>query len=139
MAKKKDESKKQSKSEAEKHLKSVKMYIRKTLKANGLYRSEMSQQVEATASVLILFRKVRDEIIEKDEPPIILEKSREGDERMKGNPIYDEFLKFSGELRRSLRALKMNQELRAKETDGELMPENDPLKVLMKSMDEEEE
>jgi hypothetical protein len=33
----------------------------------------------------------------------------------------------------------MNQELRAKETDGELMPENDPLKVLMKSMDEEEE
>ena len=78
MAKKKDESKKQPKSEAEKHLKSVKMYIRKTLKANGLYRSEMSQQVEATASVLILFRKVRDEIIEKNEPPIILEKSREG-------------------------------------------------------------
>lgn len=133
--KKKDES-----TEIEKKLNNLKTYIRKTLKENGLYKKEMTHQVELTASTLLIFRKIRDDILLAEENPIIEETSREGDKRKKENPIYNLYGKFADLLRRDIRALKMNQELtRGKDDKEEKIEEsNDPLKVLMQNLDDED-
>ena len=131
--------KKKDANELEKRLDSLKTYIRRTLKENGLYKKEMTHQVELTASTLLIFRKIRDDILLLDEAPIIEEISREGDRRKKENPIYNLYGKFADLLRRDLRALKMNQELtKGREDDKDINYEDDPLKELMKNLDEED-
>lgn len=133
--------KKTEETEFEKKLANLKTYIRKTLKENGLYKKEMTHQVELTASTLLIFRKIRDDILVAEEPPMITEVSREGESRKKENPIYNLYGKFADLLRRDLRALKMNQELtRGREDKDEMIDSaNDPLKKLMQDLDEEED
>lgn len=121
-------------------LENLKSYIRKVLKKAGKYRSEMTQQVELTATTLLIFRKIRSEILENDSPPIIEEKSREGDLRKKENPIYTMYRDFANLLRRDLRALKMNQELaRNNKEDEEPEDEKGTLVTLMKDLNKEDE
>lgn len=135
--------KKNNKSEGEspeKSLENLKSYIRKVLKKAGKYRSEMTQQVELTATTLLIFRKIRSEILEKDSPPIIEEKSREGDLRQKENPIYGMYRDFANLLRRDLRALKMNQELARRDKDEDEGGEDKgALVTLMKELNKEDE
>lgn len=124
----------------ENRLENLKSYIRKVLKKAGKYRSEMTQQVELTATTLLIFRKIRSEILENDSPPIIEEKSREGDLRKKENPIYTMYRDFANLLRRDLRALKMNQELaRNNKEDEEPEDEKGTLVTLMKDLNKEDE
>ena len=104
----------------------------------GKYKKEMTKQVELTATTLLIFRKICDEILEKDAQPIIEEKSREGDFRKKENPIYTMYREFARELRHDLRALKMNQELERKGTEEEHGEEKSALVALMKNLDEED-
>lgn len=131
--------KKNEQTELEKKLDSLKTYIRRTLKENGLYKKEMTHQVELTASTLLIFRKIRDDILLQDEAPIITEVSREGESRKKENPIYNLYGKFADLLRRDLRALKMNQELtKGKDEKEEMGSDSDPLKELMKNLDDED-
>ena len=124
----------------EARLENLKTYIRKVLKKAGKYKSEMTQQVELTATTLLIFRKIRGEILENDAPPIIEEKSREGDCRKKENPIYTMYRDFANLLRRDLRALKMNQELaRREKDDDEADGESGALVTLMKELNKEDE
>lgn len=124
----------------EKRLESLKTYIRRVLQKSGKYRSEMTQQVELTATTLLIFRKIRSEILENDSPPIIEEKSREGDKRKKENPIYTMYRDFANLLRRDLRALKMNQELaRSSKEDEEMGEDKGALVTLMKELNKEDE
>lgn len=112
-------------------------YLRKVLKEEGLYRKEMSQQVELTASTLLVYRKIRDVALSDDETPTVTETSREGFSRQKANPIFFLYEKMADLLRRDLRALNMNKEL-TKGKDDKTDDEEDGLAMLMKRIDKED-
>ena len=113
-------------------------YLRKVLKTEGLYRPEMSQQVELTASTLLVFRKVRDEALDEIEKATIKETSREGDTRIKNNPIFFLYKEMADLLRRDLRALNMNKELTKGKTDKINDEEEDALALLMRQQSEDD-
>ena len=113
-------------------------YLRKVLKTEGLYRPEMSQQVELTASTLLVFRKIRDAALDEIEKATIKETSREGDTRIKNNPIFFLYKEMADLLRRDLRALNMNKELTKGKTDKINDEEEDALTLLMRQQSEDD-
>lgn len=113
-------------------------YLRKVLKDEGIYRKEMSQQVELTASTLLVFRKVRDVVLSDNESALIIETSREGDKRVKNNPVFFLYKEMADLLRRDLRALNMNKELTKGKEDLKTDDEDDALAVLMRQQTEDE-
>ena len=113
-------------------------YLRKILKDEGIYRKEMSQQVELTASTLLVFRKVRDVVLSDNESALIIETSREGDKRVKNNPVFFMYKEMADLLRRDLRALNMNKELTKGKEDLKTDDEDDALAVLMRQQTEDE-
>lgn len=125
-------------SETGKKLEMMIRYLRKVLKDEGLYRKEMSQQVELTASTLLVFRKVRDEALNEIEKATIKETSREGDTRIKNNPIFFLYKEMADLLRRDLRALNMNKELTKGKTDKINDEEEDALALLMRQQSEDD-
>ena len=125
-------------SETGKKLEMMIRYRRKVLKDEGLYRKEMSQQVELTASTLLVFRKVRDEALNEIEKATIKETSREGDTRIKNNPIFFLYKEMADLLRRDLRALNMNKELTKGKTDKINDEEEDALALLMRQQSEDD-
>ena len=125
-------------SETGKKLEMMIRYLRKVLKDEGLYRKEMSQQVELTASTLLVFRKVRDDALNEIEKATIKETSREGDTRIKNNPIFFLYKEMADLLRRDLRALNMNKELTKGKTDKINDEEEDALALLMRQQSEDD-
>ena len=123
--------------ESGKRLEMMIRYLRKVLKTEGLYRPEMSQQVELTASTLLVFRKIRDAALDELEKATIKETSREGDTRIKNNPIFFLYKEMADLLRRDLRALNMNKELTKGRDDKVNDDEADPLALLMREQQEE--
>lgn len=124
--------------ESGKRLEMMIRYLRKVLKTEGLYRPEMSQQVELTASTLLVFRKIRDAALEELEKATIKETSREGDTRIKNNPIFFLYKEMADLLRRDLRALNMNKELTKGKTDKINDEEEDALTLLMRQQSEDD-
>ena len=122
--------------ESGKRLEMMIRYLRKVLKTEGLYRPEMSQQVELTASTLLVFRKIRDAALDELEKATIKETSREGDTRIKNNPIFFLYKEMADLLRRDLRALNMNKELTKGKTDKINDEEEDALTLLMRQQSE---
>ena len=125
-------------SETGKKLEMMIRYLRKVLKDEGLYRKEMSQQVELTASTLLVFRKIRDAALDELEKATIKETSREGDTRIKNNPIFFLYKEMADLLRRDLRALNMNKELTKGKTDKINDEEEDALALLMRQQSEDD-
>jgi hypothetical protein len=121
----------------EAQLEDLRTRLRRIMNEAGAYRADMTYQVELTASTILCFRNIREEILVKNAKPIIKEKSREGDMREKENPIYTLYGKFADLLRRDLRALNMNKELtKAKE---ELKGDGfSPLDEIMRDLNEED-
>lgn len=124
--------------ESGKRLEMMIRYLRKVLKTEGLYRPEMSQQVELTASTLLVFRKIRDAALDELEKATIKETSREGDTRIKNNPIFFLYKEMADLLRRDLRALNMNKELTKGKTDKINDEEEDALTLLMRQQSEDD-
>ena len=124
--------------ESGKRLEMMIRYLRKVLKTEGLYRPEMSQQVELTASTLLVFRKIRDAALDELEKATIKETSREGDMRIKNNPIFFLYMEMADLLRRDLRALNMNKELTKGKTDKINDEEEDALTLLMRQQSEDD-
>lgn len=117
----------------QKKLKNLMDTIRRTLQHAGKYKSEMSRQVELTASTIMIYRLVRDAILENEEWPVVEELSREGAMRKKENPIFSTYGKFADMLRRDLRALDMNKEL-TKGKDDAVGGEDDELGKLLSGL-----
>lgn len=111
--------------------------MRQTLTKAGLYRPEMARQVELTASTLMVFRVVRDVVIRLGEDVTIKETSREGDARIKNNPVIYQYIQVADLLQRNLRALNMNKELTKGRDDKVNDDEAEPLALLMKEQQEE--
>ena len=124
--------------ESGKRLEMMIRYLRKVLKTEGLYRPEMSQQVELTASTLLVFRKILDAAVDELEKATIKETSREGDTRIKNNPIFFLYKEMADLLRRDLRALNMNKELTKGKTDKINDEEEDALTLLMRQQSEDD-
>ena len=124
--------------QSDKKLEMMIRYLRKVLKDEGLYRKEMSQQVELTASTLLVFRKIRDAALDEIEKATIKETSREGDTRIKNNPIFFLYKEMADLLRRDLRALNMNKELTKGKTDKINDEEEDALALLMRQQSEDD-
>ena len=110
--------------------------LRQTLKDENLYRPEMARQVELTASTLMVWRKVRDAVIKECERVTIKETSREGDGRIKNNPMFFLYKEMADLLQRNLRALNMNKELTKGRDDKMNDSDDDPLALLMKQQEE---
>ena len=136
MAKKKKTS--NEKISPEKTLDGLIRTLRQTLTKENLYRPEMARQVELTASTLMVFRKVRDAVIQECESVTIKETSREGDRRIKNNPMFFLYKEMADLLQRNLRALNMNKELTKGRDDKVNDDEADPLASLMKEQKEDD-
>ena len=102
----------------------LKVTIRRILQENGKYSNEMSYQIELLASDLLVFRRIREKALDENTKLIVLEKSREGFDREKENPIFILMARYADRVRKDLRALMMNQEIqqgdenRAKDDDA---------------------
>lgn len=118
-----------------KKIENIKTHVRRVLKEHEMYSSEMSYQIELLASDLLVFRKIRDEVLKEEQTPTVTEKSREGEDRIRENPIYNLMDKFADRLRKDLRSLMMNKELAPTESKGD--EGNDALTQLMDSLKEE--
>lgn len=136
MAKKKKAAEK--KNDPEKTLDGLIRALRQTLTKENLYRPEMARQVELTASTLMVFRKVRDAVIQECESVTIKETSREEHSRLKNNPIFYLYKEYADLLQRNLRALNMNKELTRGKDDKVNESEDDPLALLMKEQKEDD-
>ena len=122
----------------EKQLDGLIRTLRQTLTKAELYKPEMARQVELTASTLMVFRKVRDLIICENETVMIKETSREGDSRIKTNPVFFLYKEMADLLQRNLRALNMNKELTKGKDDKVNENEDDPLAILMREQKEDD-
>lgn len=136
MAKKKKTS--NEKKSPEKTLDGLIRTLRQMLTKENLYRPEMARQVELTASTLMVFRKVRDAVIQECESVTIKETSREGDRRIKNNPMFFLYKDMADLLQRNLRALNMNKELTKGRDDKVNDDEADTLALLMKEQKEDD-
>lgn len=112
--------------------------LRQTLTKADIYRPEMARQVELTASTLMVFRKVRDAVLHELEAVTVKETSREGDSRIKNNPVFFLYKEMADLLQRNLRALNMNKELTKGRDDKVNDDEADPLALLMKEQKEDD-
>lgn len=126
------------KKDPEKTLDGLIRTLRQTLTKEGLYRPEMARQVELTASTLMVFRKVRDVVLRDEEKATISETSREGDGRVKNNPVFFMYREMADLLQRNLRALNMNKELTKGKDDKINDNDTDPLAILMQEQKEDD-
>lgn len=134
MAKKKNTKENQ---DPEKTLDGLVRTLRQTLTKADIYRPEMARQVELTASTLMVFRKVRDAVLHELEAVTVKETSREGDPRIKNNPVFFLYKEMADLLQRNLRALNMNKELTKGKDDKQIENDVDPLALLMRDQAEE--
>lgn len=109
--------------------------MRRIMMGEGLYTKEQTFQVRATAQTYILLKRIFAEAMKVS--PLITEKSREADNRVKVAPIYQLYIQFDNLFRHDLRALRLNAEAKAKtEEKGD---EDDALLNLIKKQREEDE
>ena len=95
-------------SEGRKDLKLTLSRIVKTLKKEGRYTPLLHLQAEHTATLLVLSRKMRDELLEGGVSFVEISTTREGNERAKQGPLYQLFAQYMDRLQDSLKALGMN-------------------------------
>lgn len=98
--------------EKERHDEDVKKaarQIRAALKRAGKWSAEMELQVEALASDIVVYRRLRDDIMQNG---VMMEEiSREGDARARLRPSVGVFRQYSDALRADLKVLLMNRVL----------------------------
>lgn len=114
----------------------LKTTIRRLMVEEGTYKKGKTYQVEAAASTILLWRKIRDAAM-RTEGPTIVETSRESDSRTKLNPVFQLYVHFTNLLRRDLRALALNFDAKALPADDE-DEGNDVLSQLMRRRAEDD-
>lgn len=114
----------------------LKTTIRRLMVEEGTYKKGKTYQVEAAASTMLLWRKIRDAAM-RTEAPTIVETSRESDSRTKLNPVFQLYVQFTNLLRHDLRALALNFDAKALPADDE-DEGNDVLSQLMRRRAEDD-
>lgn len=103
-------------------IKNIQQHVRNVLKKAGVYRPEMSYQIELLASDLALWRKFRDESLET--PSTVVEE-RKDYSVTKVHPIHSMVQAQANQLRQDLKALLMNWEKRDTRKADEAPDEED--------------
>lgn len=91
----------------------IKRYVRSVLKRAGKWAPEMGYQVELLATDLLIYRRLRDELLAG--AVLITETSREGNDRQKVHPAVAALKQQADAVRADLKSLLMNREI---ERDG---------------------
>lgn len=91
----------------------IKRYVRSVLKRAGKWSPEMGYQVELLATDLLVYRRLRDELLTGR--VLITETSREGHTRKKVHPAVAALKQQADAVRADLKSLLMNREI---ERDG---------------------
>lgn len=99
--------------DSEKRLKNLARYVRGVLRRAGKWSPEMSYQVELLATDLLVYRKLRDDVLNNG--VTTFETSREGHSREKLRPSVQMLRQQADTVRADLNVLLMN---RALERDG---------------------
>lgn len=99
-----------------KKTKNKKAYITRLLKAQGKYSPELSQQVQLAARLLVRMDALEAAMSAEDYRPVVEERSREGNSRVKLNPMEYLYLEYVKKTQEALKALGMN--IDAKERKG---------------------
>ena len=107
------------------------------MQENGKYSNEMSYQIELLASDLLVFRRIREKALDENTKLIVLEKSREGFDREKENPIFILMARYADRVRKDLRALMMNQEIQ--QGDENKAKDDDALTKLMEQLSDKDD
>lgn len=116
----------------------IKRYVVRVLKEAGIYRAELTYQIEMLANELIVYRslmKKAEEVGENDEA-IITEQSREGDERLRPHPIYAMVQAQANQLRQDLKVLLMNYD---KTDNSQIKKEENVLADVLAKIDKDED
>lgn len=103
-----------------KRIKNQKDYIVRLLKQQGKYSPEMSLQAMLTAYLYVRMERLAEEVLDDGHDSVIVELSREGNERRSVNPADKTFLECADKLQRALKALGMNIDAKERnnDTDG---------------------
>lgn len=101
-------------------IENLKRYIQKLLSEVGGYTPALSYQVEELARDMMAYRRVSDEFLALERLTVI-EKSREGDKRVKAHPLGLEVRQWSDTVRRDLAKLTMNikDSMKARQVEDE--------------------
>ena len=95
--------------ESEKKLRGLRARIRKMLREAGKWAPEMGYQVEQLATDLLVYRRLRDDIMENG--VTMTERSREGYPRERPRPSMQLFKQYGDAVRADLKVLLMNRAL----------------------------
>ena len=99
---------------------SKKAYIIHLLKKEGKYCSEMSQQVQVAAELLVHAEYLLSLMREPGYRPYVVQKeSREGYERLKPHPLEKLYADYLAQAQRALRALGMNTDSKDRKTSND--------------------
>lgn len=109
--------------------------MRRVMSGENLYTKELTFQVRAAAQTYILLKRIFAEAMKVN--PLVVEKSREADNRVKVAPIYQLYIQYDNLFRHDLRALRLNAE--AKATKGTDDDGDDTLLQLIKRNRAEDE
>lgn len=104
--------------------------LKQALVKSGKWAEEMSEQLTLTARTGAICSKIWAEL-SQEEKMIVKETSREGNDRVKVNPLLGIYLTVEAAHRKNLRALKLNKEKEANDPPVTPEDENDPLSKLM--------
>lgn len=85
-------------------------YIVRVLKKVGKYTPELSQMVGVAARALAHLDLLGEEFEKDDYAPLLVQTSREGDDRVMANPTEKMYLDYLAESRAALRGLGMSSE-----------------------------
>lgn len=108
--------------------------MRRVMSGEGLYKKELTYQVRAAAQTFILLKRIFAEAMKVN--PLVVEKSREADNRIKVAPIYQLYIQYDNLFRHDLRSLRLNAE--AKAAKGQDDDGDDALLTMLRRQREEE-
>lgn len=101
-----------------------------SMKRSGKWYPELQFQVETLAGLIKIYRQLVQSMDHDD--LVVKEISREGDERMKPNPKLNTIATYSDQIRKSLKSLQLNYEL--KPLDIGNVNEDEPIVKLLKTV-----
>lgn len=120
--------------EQRKMIKNMTDTIRRTLTEEGDWKKKYSRQLDVVASTFLIWRRIRNVVLDKRTIMMIPEISREGNLRLRQNGAFLLYLQYTNLLNHQLRALGMNKDSKGV-TDEQIQDTfDDPLSAVMRMM-----
>jgi len=119
---------------AESQIKNIARRIRKILQDSGGYNPRIGYHIDTVASDIVVYRRIRSELLAPDSKMARVEITDAGNERVKTNPLIMEFREQSKVVMKGLDLLTMN--IKSNKVKSEV---KSALAEFMEAMKEEED